>query len=284
MAVRLIALDLDGTLFTEDKKISEENQKAICDARRKGIETVIATGRPIHGIPAELFRELGVQYVIDLNGACVHRLRDGACIYEDRMETEAACELVEMCLRHPVYLSVFAGERSCVQTDKRDLLDQMGFPEVLYEYIKKTRTYVDDLPGYLRTAGDPIYKVVMNFIPLPDGTYLDYDVLRDKIDADERFDQVDGGGHNMEVTLAGVSKGKALKWLAKELGISIEETMACGDTENDIDMIRTAGIGVAMGNAKEQVKEIADYITRTNMEDGVAYAIRYLALKVTTKR
>lgn len=274
MTVRLIALDLDGTLFTEDKNISEENQKAIRDARKKGIEIVIATGRPVNGIPTEIFRELGVQYVIDLNGACVHRLRDGACIYEERMETKAACELVRMCLEYRVYLSVFAGEKSCVQADREDLLEQMGFSKVLYEYIKKTRTYVDDLPAYLRTSGDPIYKVVMNFIPLPDGSYLDYDVLRDRIDADARFDQVDGGGHNMEVTMAGVSKGKALKWLAKELGVSIEETMACGDTENDIDIIRTAGIGVAMGNAKENVKEIADYVTKTNMEDGVAYAIR----------
>lgn len=276
MTVRLIALDLDGTLFTEDKNISEENQKAIRDARKKGIEIVIATGRPVNGIPTEIFRELGVQYVIDLNGACVHRLRDGACIYEERMETKAACELVRMCLEYRVYLSVFAGEKSCVQADREDLLEQMGFSKVLYEYIKKTRTYVDDLPAYLRTSGDPIYKVVMNFIPLPDGSYLDYDVLRDRIDADARFDQVDGGGHNMEVTMAGVSKGKALKWLAKELGVSIEETMACGDTENDIDIIRTAGIGVAMGNAKENVKEIADYVTKTNMEDGVAYAIRRL--------
>lgn len=274
MTVRLIALDLDGTLFTEDKNISEENQKAIRDARKKGIEIVIATGRPVNGIPTEIFRELGVQYVIDLNGACVHRLRDGACIYEERMETKAACELVRMCLEYRVYLSVFAGEKSCVQADREDLLEQMGFSKVLYEYIKKTRTYVDDLPAYLRTSGNPIYKVVMNFIPLPDGSYLDYDVLRDRIDADARFDQVDGGGHNMEVTMAGVSKGKALKWLAKELGVSIEETMACGDTENDIDIIRTAGIGVAMGNAKENVKEIADYVTKTNMEDGVAYAIR----------
>lgn len=274
MTVRLIALDLDGTLFTEDKNISEENQKAIRDARKKGIEIVIATGRPVNGIPTEIFRELGVQYVIDLNGACVHRLRDGACIYEERMETKAACELVRMCLEYRVYLSVFAGEKSCVQADREDLLEQMGFSKVLYEYIKKTRTYVDDLPAYLRTSGDPIYKVVMNFIPLPDGSYLDYDALRDRIDADARFDQVDGGGHNMEVTMAGVSKGKALKWLAKELGVSIEETMACGDTENDIDIIRTAGIGVAMGNAKENVKEIADYVTKTNMEDGVAYAIR----------
>lgn len=278
MTVRLIALDLDGTLFTEDKKISEENQKAIREARKKGIEIVIATGRPVNGIPTGIFRELGVQYVIDLNGACVHRLSDGACIYEERMETEAACELVRMCLEYRVYLSVFAGEKSCVQRDAEDILDQMGFPAVLYEYIKKTRTYVDDLPAYLRTSGDPIYKVVMNFIPLPDGSYLDYDILRDKIDADERFDQVDGGGHNMEVTKAGVSKGKALKWLAKELGVSIEETMACGDTENDIDIIRTAGIGVAMGNAKENVKEIADYVTKTNMEDGVAYAIRHFTL------
>lgn len=274
MTVRLIALDLDGTLFTEDKNISEENQKAIRDARKKGIEIVIATGRPVNGIPTEIFRELGVQYVIDLNGACVHRLRDGACIYEERMETKAACELVRMCLEYRVYLSVFAGEKSCVQADREDLLEQMGFSKVLYEYIKKTRTYVDDLPAYLRTSGNPIYKVVMNFIPLPDGSYLDYDALRDRIDADARFDQVDGGGHNMEVTMAGVSKGKALKWLAKELGVSIEETMACGDTENDIDIIRTAGIGVAMGNAKENVKEIADYVTKTNMEDGVAYAIR----------
>lgn len=270
----MIALDLDGTLYTEDKTISEENKKVIREAEKKGIEIVIATGRPFHGIPVEIFREMGIRYVISLNGACVHRMQDGVSLYEEQMDTEDACELVRMCLDHPVYFSVFAGEKACVQKDKEYLIDQMGFPEVLYEFIKKTRTYVDNLPEYLRTCGEPVYKIVMNFIPLPDGSYQDYDILRDKIDADERFAQVDGGGHNMEVTKAGVSKGKAFRWLAKELGIPMEETMACGDTENDMEILKAAGIGVAMGNAGEAVKKNADYVTKTNMEDGVAYAIR----------
>lgn len=273
-SIKLISLDLDGTLFDGEKQISLENQKAIREAREKGIEVIIATGRAYKGLPIQLFQDLGIRYAITMNGAGVFRLSDGECIYEDSMDTKLACPLLRKLAQYPSHLTSFQKNISYTEKKYEDLLDKTGLPKNLIKYIKETQVFCDDIAGYLEKTGEPVFKITINFLRLPDGTYQHYDTIRKMIEEDPRFDQVCGGGHNMEITKAGVSKGKALIWLAGQLGIPLEQTMACGDTENDVEIIRTAGIGVAMANAEDTAKNAADFITKSNEENGVAFAIR----------
>lgn len=274
MPIRLIASDLDGTLLSDKKTVSEGNCRAIRDAIQAGIPFVVATGRPVYNIDAELFRRLGVEYVISANGTCIHRLSDGARIYEEPLPEEDALELTAFLRQYSVYLRAFGPDVILMERRHADLLGQLGLDAPVQAALANACRVVEDLPEYIRAGGGPISKLAIYFIPREDGSYLHYDEIRAKIEADPRFDQVCGGCHNMEITRAGASKGKALLWLADYLGIGHEETMACGDTENDVAMLRAAGVGVAMANAEESAKAAADFISTSNEEDGVAFAIR----------
>ena len=123
-----------------------------------------------------------------------------------------------------------------------------------------------------------IQKVTLNFIPAADGTFLHRDEIWNLLTACPDICVVDGGFHNIEFTAANVNKGLGLRFIAKELGISIEETMAVGDSGNDAEMLMAAGLGVAMGNGVLPVRKAADYITLTNEEDGVAHVVEKVML------
>ncbi|MBQ7372300.1 MAG: HAD hydrolase family protein [Blautia sp.] len=151
-------------------------------------------------------------------------------------------------------------------------------PTSLLRYIRDTRTRVESLPEYLREKKENVQKITLNFYPVGDGTYWDRDWAIELLSGYPEVSFLTGGYHNLEFTKAGVKKGPGLLFLAGHLGIPLEETMAVGDTENDLDILRTAGLGVAMGNAQESVKQTADFITRTNEESGVAYALRRMVL------
>ena len=131
------------------------------------------------------------------------------------------------------------------------------------------------------TGKASIDKPWLNFYPEPNGTYKKYEWALEYLKAFPELHAVTGGGHNLEISQKTASKGNALRMFAERMGVDVAQTMAFGDTQNDISMIRAAGFGVAMGNATEDVKEAADYVTRTNEEDGVAYALEKLVLGET---
>ena len=155
----------------------------------------------------------------------------------------------------------------------------MDLSDVMKNYMRNSRTFVDSETNFIRENNAKVQKLTLNFFPDQNGTCRSYDVVYERFVNDPRINIVTGGYNNLELNNWGVTKGNSLRFLSEKLGIPLENTMACGDTQNDLDMIRTAGIGVAMGNATDDVKQAADFITRSNEEDGVAYAIRTLALQ-----
>ena len=117
-------------------------------------------------------------------------------------------------------------------------------------------------------------KLTINFATDEEGRRIDYDKAWKILEDFPGFHPVSGGMQNIEVTAGGVSKGSALLWLGEYLKIQPEEMIAFGDSGNDIDMLRAAGIGVAMGNAEEEAKAAADFVTLANTEDGIVYALK----------
>ena len=146
-------------------------------------------------------------------------------------------------------------------------------PESLHEHIERTRIVVDDLEDYIRSCGKPVEKTTLNFAYLEDGTCLGRKESAEILDRYPQVEYLSGGFHNWEFTRAGVNKGTGLRFLAERLGVPMECTMACGDSENDLSMLEAAHMAVAMENAKEAVKKAATYITLSNEESGVAYAV-----------
>lgn len=272
--IKLIALDMDGTLLNNQGQISPETQNAIRKATAAGIHIVISTGRPYIGLPVELLCSLGIHYAITSNAAAIYRLPEKECIYSSCMSPEIVCPIIEKLKEKEMHFDAFIdGKRYC---EKRmlpiiDKLSQM--PKTTREYVKATGNHVENLADFIRENNLAVQKMTLYFYPLPDGSYKDREAVASILFDFPQITFQTGGYANLEFTKAGTTKSTGLRFLAKSFGISMEETMACGDSENDLDIIRTAQIGVAMANATDDVKNAADFVTLSNEENGVAHAI-----------
>lgn len=277
--IKLVALDLDGTFLNEKKEITEGNRKAIIDAAKVGVRSVISTGRPYSGLAVDEFMEMGMEYAITVNGAEIYRLADRKCLYLEGMENSRAREIIVALKQYDIRIDFLMDGCGYGETSAHERIKELGLPDVMKDYIRETRILVDDMDAFIRDKGVEVPKITLNFYMTEEGIYKDYDEVLKLLQGMEDISFLSGGYHNLEITKKGVTKGKSLRILAEILGIDMNETMACGDSENDIDIMKTAAVGVAMANASEETKAAADYITLSNEEDGVAHVIYELVLR-----
>lgn len=273
--IKLVAIDIDGTLFDNRSQISLRNQEEIRRCTTAGIEIVISTGRPYIGLPAELLATLGIRYAITANGSAIYELPEKKCIYENCMEPDFVCSVLAKLQKMEIHLDAFIDGNGFSQHSCAARIDRLDMPESNRQYIKATRTFTDDLAAYIKEHRLAVQKMLVNFYPLPDGTFAHRDEVKALLASYPEITFLSGGYHNLEFTKAGTSKGSGLLFLCRLLGFSPEETMAIGDTQNDLDILQTAAVGVAMGNASDDVRDIADFVTLTNEEDGVAHALEH---------
>lgn len=270
----LVALDLDGTLFNQESRISKTDQDTIKEITSSGIEAAIATGRPYAGLPVELLSSIGIRYAITANGAAIYRLPEKECLFSSCMPPKLVFPLLEKLQKKGIHMDAFIDGDGFSQKSCERNLYRLDMPESIRDYIRSTRTFTDDLAEYIKDGQLDVQKVTLNFYPLPDGTFESRKAVKQLLASCPQITFLSGGYHNLEFTKTGTTKGAGLLFLCDHLGIHPSETMACGDTQNDIEILKTASIGVAMANAREDVKEIADYITLSNEESGVSHAIR----------
>lgn len=271
---QLVALDLDGTLFDSQSRISAVNKAAIRKASQAGIAFVISTGRPYAGLPLDTMSELGIRYAITTNGAAVYKVPEKECLLENCMPFDQTADLVDELLTLPIHMDLFLHGNAYTPIECREAIKTMNsLPDSLKEYILSTRSLISDITGLLRREQENVQKVTMNF-PIDDaGTVLYRDKALNILDKYPDVYYLSGGFGNLEFTRKGISKAHGLTFLCEYLNIPLEQTLACGDSENDIDMLKAAGLGIAMENAPEHVKSAAAEITASNDQDGVAYVI-----------
>ena len=277
--IRLIALDLDGTLFNPDSRISQRNLAEIKRMKERGVHVVIASGRPFAGLPFEQLQGTGIEYAITTNGSSIYDLESDKCIhdkciFEDPLDTETALTLLDYLLTKDIHVDVFMGGVGYSPLQCVSAGEKLAVPPTIKNYITKSRIRIADMPGFIRSNHLRVQKMTLNFYPDENGVLKHRKEILACLEANPKITCVSGGFNNLEFTKHGVTKGTALLHLAGLLGIDSKATMAMGDSENDLSMIEAAGIGVAMGNAQEEVKKHADFITGTNAEDGVAAAIQ----------
>ena len=273
MDIKLIALDLDGTLLTTDKRLTDENRRALERASEAGIEIVPGTGRFYMGIP-DVVRELDfIHYAITINGAEVLDLRKETAIYQSEIPLGTALELIDMFEDMGVAYDAYVQSRGYME---RRFLEHVEdhLPDPIYcNTLRSMRQPVDDLRALVSDLGKSVQKIQMF-----DG---DVDLLRRTCEfITEAYPELIATSslkNNLEINSAGANKGDALRCLADYLGIKTENIMAFGDGGNDLLMLRAAGLSVAMGNSLKILKEEADYTTLTHDQSGVAYIInKYL--------
>ena len=234
MAIKLIAIDMDGTLLLPDHTISPAVKNAIAAARARGVNVVLTTGRPyagVHNYLKELHMEQPGDYCITYNGALVQKAADGSTVAQTALS-----------------------------------YDDYRFLEKLSREVGSHFHAMDPNTQFL--------KVMM----IDEPAILDQAIARIPQEVKEKYTVLKSAPYFLEILDKRVNKGTGVKSLADVLGIKPEEIMAIGDQENDIAMIEYAGVGVAMDNAIPSVKEVANFVTKSNLEDGVAFAIEKYVL------
>ena len=278
--IKLIGLDLDGTVFDDKKRISERTKNAIKEAIKQGVVVIPATGRPVAGVPEEFANIEGVTYALTANGAAIYNIKTNECIYRDSISTELVCEVIEKLQKYDVMVDVFIDGTGYIESDMLLKKDDYILSEGIRKYIMKTRKTVSNLVEYIRTGHYLVEKITVNFKMDAETKELFYkEEVMEIMEAYPQLVCVSGVPTNLEITMATAHKGNGMIKLGEFLGIKREEIMACGDSENDKEMIIACGFGVAMENATDDVKEVANYITSSNEEDGVAKVIEKFVLK-----
>lgn len=268
MDIKLIALDLDGTLLNSKKQLSKENRKALTECIQNGILVVPCTGRTADGIPSEIKDIDGIRYAIATNGAVIHDLKENAVLDTKMLTWEKAMELLEFVDNYPVMYDPYIEGRGITEPKFFENLSDYCLTDALQDLVKKTRDLHPSIIDYVRNIRKPVEKINL-FFPDMEGRAR----LRAELNKQADILVTSSIPNNLEINALGASKGEAIHRLADLLGIDRAQTMAIGDGENDFTMIRMAGVGVAMKNASEELQAEANYVTETNDDDGVAAAI-----------
>lgn len=262
--IKLIAIDLDGTLLTDAKTISDTNKKMLAEAKARGVKIVICTGRPLIAIKdylAELNLLDADDYSITFNGGLI-QTNTGEILGKTAMDLADVQHIHQLLTNLALPMDVLS-DALCFQFETAK-----DHPSI-YPTLNKALTYVPKTIEALDE--DTLYNKVVAAI---DAAYLDQKIALIPNEEYERFEIFKTRPNLLEFMPKGVTKAFGLSVLGEHLGIEAREMMALGDEANDLSMINYAGMGVAMENATDGVKSAANFVTKTNQADGVAHAIQ----------
>lgn len=273
MDIRLIALDMDGTLLDSQKHLPEENRQVLSACIDKGIYIVPATGRIPDGIKEIVEALPGVRYSINTNGASIWDWEKQKEIDCCKMNWEKALEIIEVTKGFHVMYDPYIDGRGISEPRFMDHLSEYGVEGPVQLIVRNTRDIVDNIWDYVSKEKKDVEKVNFFFKDLSERA-----AVRQRLASVSDIIVSSSLYNNLEINAKGATKGAALKRMAERLGLRAEQTMAFGDGENDFTMIQAAGLGVAMQNGEEALKQMSDYVTCSNDENGVARAIKKLIL------
>jgi len=283
---KLVAVDLDGTMLNSYGAVTENTKKIIKKTIEKGTDVIIASGRPIDSIQA-IAREIGSNnYFIAGNGALIYDIKNDEVIYEKYMSKQKVLEIIKLCEENSIAYNVYT-EKTILATSLRYNVLYYHKENLKKEENKKTSiNIVKDMYEYIQnTEGEKFLKISV----CDDSKSIFNSILRKlkNIEGIEVLDvshmsrkMIKQGTEDIpieyyytEISLKEVDKWNAIEYLIEKLNINKEEVIAIGDNVNDKKMIENAGLGVVMEGSTPVVTNIADYITTSNNEEGVAKAL-----------
>ncbi len=265
---KLIALDMDGTLLRGDGTISQRTKSAIQQARQKGVKVVLASGRPIEGLErylTELELTSNDDYALSYNGALIKNVGTRETICSQLISGKDVHDVYSISQKIGVNTHAFSTELGLISPKLSHYTaherDMNGIALTLIDFNELSEDH-------------PIIKVML----VDEPEILSPGVEQIPADYYERFTVVRSAPFFLEILNKNSNKGNGVAMLADYLGIKPEEVICVGDAGNDVHMLEYAGLSVAMGNAFDDIKAIADYVTHSNEEDGVAHVIEKFIL------
>ena len=269
--MKLLALDIDGTILTSEKRLTDRTRAAIESASDAGIAVALVTGRPFYGIPDELMALKGLGYVISSNGAVMTDLLHNACLRTANLDPELAREIIGLLRVLDLVYAVFVDGVGYCELEPFNrhigMIDNPG----LETYIRRSRRITYDMEGVIRAAEKGVENI--------------WFIAHDQAERDELNREINSrwcvrtvltGKADVEIGSPEADKGLALSKLAEHLSVDKSGILAIGDNNNDMGMLKAAGVAVAMGNADDEVKRVADIITDNNNADGAAKVIEQI--------
>lgn len=277
MNLNAIILDIDGTLVNSHKKISDRTKKVLLDAQNKGIKLILASGRPIRGM-LDVIHELEMDkhhgLVVAYNGASVMDCESKEIVFNKAMTPLEAQSVLNHVKNFEVIPMVAKDDTMYVNNVYNGMLNYKNNPINIIEYESRGGNYLlcekSDLAEFVDF---PLNKILL----AGDPEYLKQNHMKISEPFIGKLSSMFTAAFYYEFTAQGIDKANALNEVLVPMGIKPEDTISFGDGQNDLSIINFAGIGVAMGNAVDELKKAADEITLSNDEDGIALVLeRYL--------
>lgn len=271
--ISMVATDLDGTLLLQNKHISKRTYAALKKANENGVHIVIATGRSFSALPESIFKIDGMRYVVTSNGANIIDLKDNEVIYKNCINAAQIPKIIDFLKGRPYILEVFTGGKAYMSKSDYDKFRSRTIDFRPIEYVLQTRIPIDDIFEFTSKNASAIENININFDSLSDKPKAYEELLKfDNITVTTSFD------FNLEIGGNTTSKGDALNFLTQMLGLTSKNVLSIGDNPNDSSMLGFSEIAVAVENAHEDIIKLADHITSSNDEDGVAKAVEKFVL------
>lgn len=268
MNYQMIITDIDDTLITSQRTLSLENKKAIIDIQKKGVKFVLCSGRPTFAMK-NLAKELELDnyggYILSFNGSIIFDCKKDEIIKEVALTPEEIHFIYDIARRENVEIITYI-ENFIISED---------FSEYINEELKITKLDFKRVKNFKENVTIPCTKCIL----LGEPNYLEKVEKKLQKELGDKFFIARSKPFFLEITKLGINKGEAIKTLCSITNIPIEKTIAIGDSYNDIPMLKIAGLSVAVSNAKPEILNMVDFISKSNDEDGVAFMIEKIFKK-----
>ena len=282
---KLAAIDLDGTMLNQYGMVTEKTKEAIQKAQEKGIEIVIASGRPIDSIKT-IAKEIGSEkYFISGNGALIYDISNDEITYENTLKKQKTLDIIKICEQNSIYYNIYTEKEIIAKSLQCNVLYYHKENLNKAEEDKTHINIVEDVYDYILNREEKILKIT-----ICDNNQTIFNSIMRKLKEIDEIEvlEVSHMSRKMirqgteevpieyfytEISAKNVDKWDAIEFLKEKMNIHTDEIVTIGDNMNDKKMIENAGLGIAMGQSHPAVKEVANYITADNTEDGVAQAL-----------
>ena len=277
MNYQMLAVDMDGTVLNSKTEITPLTAEAIRRALEEGYEVLFSTGRNIVEVQEQLALFPEMRYVICCSGGVVKDLKNGTDLHHVTLDHDLAKRVIQAAEGMDVNIVYFIGDELYADVNVRGRMEHYNC-QCFHNLYETCATWMEDPASMMETMPDRIRKINLFFHYHEE--YLRMGEILDRMG----INHPSGIPNNYEISPAGVSKAVGIQVLCDHLGLSVEQAIACGDEGNDREMILAAGLGVAMGNASEPIKAIADVVVADCDHDGVAEVIETYLGKPVLKR